>query len=580
MVLNAWLVQFPRQRRFSFLTILCLLCFLCLLRLPSSVAENGAKKTASSRYGMAAAGTPHATRAAVEILEAGGNAVDAAVAAAFVQTVADPAMTSLAGRAQMLIYLRGTGFITIDGATESPAATPPPEDSNDRREGYQLIPVPGNPAALSYAVSEYGRLALAQVLAPAIRLAEEGFVVSPRAGEIWEAAAEDLKENAGARMNYLKEDGSPYRAGERFRHPRLAAVLRRIAEHGPAGFYRGPVAEAMAEDMRNNGGYITLDDLANYRVQPGVLVRTHYRNYEIVSLGRHAWGNTLAEMLNILAHFELRRAPPNAREVELLARTIAQAIRDRPQITGTLAPKPDGLPLETLSSLEFARMRAEEIAKAVREKDMQLRRGGREPLEHDTTHLSVMDAEGNAVALTTSIGPRFGTRIATPELGFLYAHSYRMRSDPEPFERDLTEMTPTIVLRQGGVWLAIGAAGSERIPGAIAQVISYLVDRGYPLDRAVAAPRIHATGTRMRLHEDFPASVIDTLRQRGFRLEYTKRGPERHLGIVQAVLYDAHRGVFVGAADPSYDGTAAGPARAPQPVPQRNSVNAAVPKGV
>lgn len=179
---------------------------------------------------------------------------------------------------------------------------------------------------------------------------------------------------------------------------------------------------------------------------------------------------------------------------------------------------------------------------------------------HDTTHLSVMDAEGNAVALTTSIGPRFGARVATPELGFLYAHSYRMRSSPEPRARDYTEMTPTIVLRDGRPFLVVGAAGSERIPGAILHVLSNVIDRGMPLEQAVAAPRVFSPdGKRVRMHDDTSAAVVEALRARGFRLELVPRGISRHLGIVQAVMFDAASGEFTGAADPVYDGSAAGP---------------------
>ena len=179
---------------------------------------------------------------------------------------------------------------------------------------------------------------------------------------------------------------------------------------------------------------------------------------------------------------------------------------------------------------------------------------------HDTTHLSVMDAEGNAVALTTSIGPRFGAGVATPELGFLYAHSYRMRSSPEPGERDYTEMTPTIALRDGKPFLVLGAAGSERIPGAILHVLSNVIDRGMPLDEAVAAPRVFSPdGKRVRVHDDTPAAVIEALRARGFAVELVPRGISRHLGIVQAVMFDAKTGEFAGTADPVYDGSAAAP---------------------
>lgn len=552
----------------------CVLAIAALVWAQAPAQEASSAKMARGRHGMVAAGTPYATTAGVEILEAGGNAVDAAAAACFALMVTDPAMTSLGGRVQMLIYLRDGGAIGLDGATEQPAGVPPlagkeaetslANAKDDDRSGYRIVPVPGSPATLALAVKKHGRLPLARVMQPAIRLAEEGFIVTPNLGSIWEQEREQLAANPGARENYLKPDGSAYRAGERFRHPRLAALLKQIAKSGPPALYRGRVAETIARDVSGHGGYLTRDDLRAYEPKPGVLVRTTYRGYEVLTLGRHAWGNTLVEMVNILGNFPLSRGEPSAEEVELVARVIGQAMEDRPQMLGTLAPKPGGLSLDMISSQEFARERAERIRRQMEQPAATPPpQPEAMPLDgHDTTHLSVMDAEGNAVALTTSIGPRFGARVATPELGFLYAHSYRMRSSPEPRARDYTEMTPTIVLRDGKPVLVLGAAGSERIPGAILHVLSNVIDRGLPLDEAVAAPRVFSPdGKRVRLPDDTRVAVVEALKARGFRLELVPRGISRHLGIVQAVLFDAKTGEFTGAADPVYDGSAAAPAR-------------------
>jgi gamma-glutamyltranspeptidase/glutathione hydrolase len=182
---------------------------------------------------MVVTGSPYATKAAVTILEAGGNAVDAAAAACFALTVTDPAMASLGGRVQMVIALEDGRVVGVDGATEAPAHVPPLTEPEDKRDGYQLVPIPGLPAALAYAVERHGDLPLAQVLEPAIELAEDGFEVTRRVGEIWESLREQLAANPSAADFYLKPDGSSYRAGEIFRHPRLASLLRRMAESGP-----------------------------------------------------------------------------------------------------------------------------------------------------------------------------------------------------------------------------------------------------------------------------------------------------------------------------------------------------------
>jgi len=521
-------------------------------------------KTARSRLGMVATSNPHATAAGVKILEAGGNAVDAAAAACFALMVTDLPMTSLGGRTQILLVLKDGRVVGIDGATEAPASVPPLANPDEDRGGYQIVPVPGNPAALAEAVGMYGKLTLAQVLEPAIEIAEKGFPVTPNVAAIWQNGREQLAGNAGASAAYLKPDGSAYEEGEVFKNPQVARVLRALAESGPEVFYRGWIAEAIVKDAKKNGGYIRASDLEDYAPQPATVVRTSYRGYEIVTLGRHAWGNTLAEMLNILGHFRLRPGGPTTRDVELFARIIRQALDDRPQLLGSLKPKPGGYALEEISSTEFAAQRAEQIRREMESAGVPPSAPDDSTERGETTHLSAMDAEGNAVALTTSIGPRFGSRVATPELGFLYAHSYRMRSDPTPHERDLTEMTPTIVLRDGRPILAIGAAGSAMIPGAILHVLSYVIDRGYPLEKAMQAPRIAWSGSTLRVHEDWPRAFAERLRARGFtKMDVLPRTINRHLGIVQAVLLDEKSGEFVGAADPVYDGAAAGPMKVP-----------------
>ena len=525
------------------------------------VEEESFGQAARSTRGMVVASTPAATRAGAEVLGAGGNAVDAAVAAAFALMVSDPAMTSIGGRSQILIYLKNGRVAGIDGATQQPAGVPPLKEKEDRA-GYQTVPIPGNPAALLHAHKLYGKLPRERVLAPAIRLAEEGFAVTPRIGEIWEEERRRFEGDAGARAHYLKADGSAFGAGDSYRNPAIGKLLRALAARGPDALYRGERAKLIAADAAAHGGWLREEDLARFAPQDGAVVRMQYREYEVLTLGRHAWGNTLAEMLNILAEFPALKDVASAQEMELVARVIAQSLQDRPQALGTLAPKKDGLALDMLSSREFARERAERI-RAARQAEPQ-RTGGEAPRDnredHDTTHLSVMDAEGNAVALTTSIGPRFGARVASPQLGFFYAHSYRMRSSPEPGARDHTEMTPTIVLHKGKPVLVIGAAGSERIPGAILQVLSNVLDRGMSLREAVRAPRVFsADAKRVRLLEETPAAVQAALRGRGFDLELVPREPRRHLGIVHAAARDSRTGEFTGAADPVYDGAASGP---------------------
>ncbi|CAN5257183.1 gamma-glutamyltransferase [soil metagenome] len=531
-------------------------CLLIIL----AVFSFGQAKFTESKNGMAATGSTYATDAAVKIMASGGNAVDAAAAACLVLMVTDPSNTSLGGRAQILIRLSDGRVIAIDGATESPSIVPALTNDKDDRSGYQITPVPGALAALEQMVGKYGKLKFSKVLEPAIELAEKGFIVPPRLAASWERTREVLAKNPGARQNFLKADGSAYKAGEIFIQKNLANTLKQIAKSGTKVFYRGRIAKIISRDIKQNGGFIGKMDLKNYRAQPGKAVYTDYRGYKVVSAGGRAWGNTLAELLNILENFEIKPDEPNALELEILARTIAQAMEDRPQEIGTLKPKESGFSLEQISTKEFAKQRAELIKQKLGEEFSQnLQKVGQSKDEpHDTTHLSVMDTEGNAVSLTTSIGPAFGARVATPELGFLYAHSYKMRSAPTPNTRDLTEMTPTIVFRNNQAFLIIGGAGSERIPTAVFQVISNMIDRNWSLEKAMTAPRIFSLGNKLRMQSSFSENLIEKLRTRGFEIEIVEENAARHNGLVHAVQYDSASKTFFGAADFGDSGSSAG----------------------
>jgi gamma-glutamyltranspeptidase/glutathione hydrolase len=332
----------------------------------------------------------------------------------------------------------------------------------------------------------------------------------------------------------------------------LARTLEQIAASGIEAFYRGSIASAMASEAKRRSGFITAADLSAYEPLIAPITQTAYRGFEVAALGGRAWGDTLIQMLNMLGEFAIMPGVSTPQDAEVLARVMGQALLDRPQEIGTLKPKAGGLPLQTLASPAFAKRRAEEIRVAIAEgrvpEDEELRQEW-----HDTTHVAVLDGSGNAVSLTTSIGPAFGARVASAELGFLYAHSYRMRADPTPGARDETEMTPTIVRQDGRPILAIGAAGSERIPTAILQVMSHVFDRKLPLERAIAEPRIYSFGRTIRTQSGLPLPIVETLRRRGFTVEVDNPV----LGTVHAVSYEPSSGMFVAAADPAYDGTAA-----------------------
>jgi gamma-glutamyltranspeptidase/glutathione hydrolase len=478
--------------------------------------------------------------------------VDAAAAAHFALMVTDPANTSLGGRVQILIARRNGELIGVDGATRAPFSVNSLRGPDDERQGFQVAPVPGAPAALAHIVSQYGRLSLADVIRPAIALARDGFVVTQRLADTWQRVRDVLAQDAGAAQHFLKKDGRAYSVGEMFRQPALAQLLDQLARSGVEPFYRGAIADVIAADAERKGGFIGAADLRAYEPLSAPLAATTYRGYEIAAVGGRAWGDTLVQMFNMLEAFSIGTDAPTAEETEILARVMGQALSDRPQEIGTLKPKPDGYPPATLSSRAFGLRRAGEIRAAIAAGRLpEIEEPAREL--HDTTHVAVMDREGNAVSLTTSIGPSFGARVASPSLGFLYAHSYRMRADPSPGARDETEMTPTIVRRDGRPILAIGAAGSERIPTAILQVASHVLDKQLLLERAIAVPRIYSFGRTIRAQSAVPVAIVTALRARGFSVAVE----DVSLGTVHAVQFLPAAGAFLAAADPIYDGTAA-----------------------
>ena len=515
-------------------------------------------KTQRSPLGMVATGSEPATAAGVEMLERGGNAADAAAAAALALMVTDPANASLGGRVQLLVHEADGTVVAIDGATQVPRQPLPARiDDEVDRSGFETAPVPGSLAAIDRLVRDHGRLPLATVLGPAIRLAHEGFIVPPRLADSWSRVAEALARDPGASRHYLTADGAPYAAGERFRNPALAGMLQVVADSGASVFYDGYVAEQLTAEIAAGGGFTTLDDLVGYQALDGEVVHAEYRGHDVLAAGGRGWGDTLVQLLNMLAEFPIGPGEPTADELEVLARIIAQAMADRPQEIGSLAPKPAGWPLDSLSSKSFAQRRASQIRADIA--DGRSPAHADAPRDHDTSHLSVMDAEGNAVALTTSIGPSFGARVASQSWGMLFGHSYQMRRQPEPGARDLTEMTPTIVRRERPT-LVLGAAGSERIPTAIMQVLSHVVDRGRTLEQAMSAPRIFAVEDQLRVHDWLAPELVAELAERGFEVRPVALGESPHLGLVHAVAFDPDEGVFVGVADAGDSGSAGAPA--------------------
>jgi gamma-glutamyltranspeptidase/glutathione hydrolase len=515
------------------------------------------RRAAVSRHGMVSTSHYLATDIGARILEEGGNAIDAAVACAFALGVCEPAASGLGGQTMMLIRT-GTGKkIALDGSSRAPwRAEPGMFVKKEVRRGHEASTVPSTPATLGYALGNYGTMPVERILAPVIDLAEEGFRVSPLLRRLTRRERKYLKQTPAAQFFLVDGRKSPP-TGHRMRQPVLARTLRRLARRGIRDFYTGGIARDIVRDMKRGGGLIRADDLAQI---PWPIERrplsARFGSARVLTMPPPGAGRTLVEMLNIVSHLKPADVDPDtSRGALVLAEVIRRAFmdrRDRPFDPNFYQQVDEPRMLD----LDYARTIARETRKKTRER-----------LRGETTHLSVMDRHGGAVALTQSIESVYGACVASPELGFLYnnymsafeyediGHPYFLRPGAVPW----ASVAPTIVMRGRRPWLAIGSPGSERITPSILQVL-LRIEQGESLYEAIDAPRLHCSLTgRVSLEADrMDPDTPGVLERAGFELD--EREPYSfYLGCVQAVMRSDRR--FHGAADPRRDGAAGGPRR-------------------
>lgn len=524
------------------------------------------QRLAAAQRGMVASQHWLATAAGVEMLKAGGNAMDAAVATAFALGVVEPAACGLGGQTFMLIHDAESGRqIALDGSSRAPhRIVPGVLPKAERFHGHRASTVPSTPAVLAWALARYGNLSLAQVLQPSIRLAEQGFPVSQLMHDLTQREIKSLRAGTAAPL-FLKNAKTPYRVGQTFKQPMLGKTLRRLAEVGVEDFYQGDIARAIAADMTAHDGLIQLDDLAQipYPVEREPLT-TEFRGQRVVTFAEPGAGRVLISMLNVLEQLPDELLDPDTPNgALLLAQLIRQANSDRRDQPFDRDQHPQS-DIDPMTELDYAQHVAERIRG-----ELSSPRLSDDETRGDTTHLSVMDGQGNAVALTQSIERVYGSCAASPELGFIYnnymsafevgdiTHPYYLRPNAVPW----ASVAPTLVYRDDSPWLAIGSPGSARIVSAVAQVLLRLIVKGERPFDAVDAPRLHCS-TRGKVSLEAPRMRSDLARllaDYGLRLD--DRGPYAfYLGCVQLAMRQAgdQSGELIGVADPRRDGAAGG----------------------
>jgi gamma-glutamyltranspeptidase/glutathione hydrolase len=511
---------------------------------------------------------PLASAAGLQMLARGGNAVDAAVATAFALTVVEPMMVSIFGAGMILIRDGATGeIVNIDNYATAPAAARPdmfePAEGPDpmatvgraNEVGYRAVGVPGALPAWAAVLAERGRLPLRTVMAPAIAYAADGFAVSPYLHSCISLAAADLSRFPASAEVFLPGGAVPA-PGDRIVRTDYARTLERIAAEGPGAFTEGAIAEAVAADMARNGGLITRQDLAGYRFARRQAVRGTYRGHAIVSAAPTSSGGThIIQALNILEGFDLASAG-SAQRLHLIAEALKIAFADRRAYMGD--PDFVDVPVAWLTDKQYAARRRAEIDPR---RASPHRAGERARESADTTHLTVMDRDGNVVAMTQTLHAVFGSKVTVPGTGMLLNNTMWL-FDPRPGrpnsiapgKRMLSSMSPTIVLKDGKPLMALGTPGGTRIFAAVLQAIINVVDHGLTLQEAVEAPRIWTDGGELEVEEGVPPAIRAELEAMGHRIKVVPRVA----GGMNGVLRDPTTGLLHGAACWRADGTPVG----------------------
>lgn len=469
-------------------------------------------------HGMVASQEAIASRIGVEVLEGGGNAVDAAVAVGFALAVTLPRAGNLGGGGFMLVHDAESGeTVAIDYREMAPASAhrdlfldaAGEVDSEKAWYSRYAAGVPGTVAGLALALQRYGTLSLAEALAPAIRLAEEGIPVTRDLTESLEARRERLTAVPATAAIFFHDDGRPVQPGETLVQADLAWSLKEIAAHGPEAFYRGAIAERIAADMAANGGPMTLDDLAAYRAVVRAPVHGTYRGYDVYSMPPPSSGGVhLVEILNILEGYPLHELGLNgSASIHLMAEAMKLAYADRSEYLGD----PDfwPVPVAGLTSKAYAESLRATIDPNRARPASEIKPGNPAPYESaETTHFSVMDRWGNAVANTYTLNFGYGSGIVVAGTGILLndemddfsskpgvPNAYGLIGGAanaiEPGKRPLSSMTPTIVVKDGQAFLATGSPGGSRIITTTLQILLNVIDHGLNVAAATYAPRVH-----------------------------------------------------------------------------------------
>uniref|UniRef100_E6PYH9 Gamma-glutamyltranspeptidase n=1 Tax=mine drainage metagenome TaxID=410659 RepID=E6PYH9_9ZZZZ len=550
------------------------------------------EQPARARHGMVVSVHHLASDAGLEILQAGGNAVDAAVATGFALAVVHPIAGNLGGGGFMLLRTRDGHATFIDFREQAPIAASanmyldakgnvlPPDDPRGSITGYRAIATPGSVAGLAYAEKKYGKLGLARVMAPAIRLAEQGFVIT--AEEADEMHDSDLARYADSKRIFQR-NGDYYKAGDTFRQPDLAQTLKRIAAN-PEDFYHGKLAAELAAEIQKGGGLITREDLAQYQVVERAPLVGRYHQYTVLSAPPPSSGGVvLLSALNMLDGYHLNTLGDRSTAwIHLITEAYRRAYMDRSDYLGD--PDYNEIPVAALTSQKYAdAWRSTITDRATASSELKRPAGflppppataGKRKESPDTTHYSVVDKEGNAVSVTTTLNNAWGSDVTAGPLGFLLndemddfaakmgvPNMFGLIQGPAnaiaPRKRPLSSMTPTIVIEGDKLRYVLGSPGGARIITTVANIFLSSAEGGLNIQQAVDAPRFHHQylPDKLYLEPGFSPATQTELQSLGYTLAVSTR----HWSNGECIAVDPATGELLGGQDHrSHYGKAAG----------------------
>jgi gamma-glutamyltranspeptidase / glutathione hydrolase len=567
------------KKALSLLVSLSLL--LSLFVTPTSQAASRAP--VRGKHGMVASVSEIASQIGADILKRGGNAVDAAVAVGLALAVVWPEAGNIGGGGFMMIRMNDGRSVAVDYREMAPAAAHRNVYLDSKGEyikdssviGHKAAGVPGTVAGFAHALEKFGTLKWADVCEPARKLARDGFPV-------WYQLETSLK-NAGKNLALFPEsnriylrNGKPYEDGETFQQPELAATFDRLIKHGPREFYEGETARLIAASMQKHAnGWMTMADLKNYQVKERVPLRTKYRGHEIITMPPPSSGGiALIEMLNILSRYDLKAMGFNSsRELHVKVEAMRRAFADRSEFLGdTDFVK---VPVTGLTSPKYADKIAATIKLDKASTSQTIKHGAPTAYESpETTHFTVVDKDGNVVTNTYTLNGSFGSAVTVEGTGILlnnemddfaakpgspnmYGLIQSEKNAVAARKRPLSAMTPTIVLKDGKLWFALGSPGGPTIINTVLQTLINVIDHGMTIQQAVDAPRIHHQWMPDQIRYE-PMGIVSDVKDKLQMMGHQFTDKPGYMGDCEAIMIEDKTGVRLGASDPRRGGKAVG----------------------